>query len=73
MTTFQVVVPDVFLDWENLALVRDCPHGIFVRVWALEEPSLKKEIYVLFKSIRLKFKLNIDKKYMKARVFKLAS
>ncbi len=41
--------------------MRDCPHGVLVRVWTLEEPALKKEIYVLFKSIRLKFKLNIDK------------
>jgi hypothetical protein len=42
MTTFQIVVPDVFLDGKDLALVRDRPHGILVSVWTLEKPTLKK-------------------------------
>jgi hypothetical protein len=63
MTTFQIVVPDVFLDGENLALVRDCPHGILIRVWALEEAALKRRnIYLLFKSIRLNLTLIKDLK-----------
>ncbi len=69
MTTFQIVVPDVFLDGENLALVRDCPYGVLVRVWTLEETALKKKICIVQIN---SFKLNIVKDMM-AGVFKNAS